>query len=87
MTPRHHCLWNDNRAGERWNTGVYLGLKVLHGLLKCFGRSSLVVTEDGHRPVGSVVRQDFCWDAVVSWRPDNGRSSLKFEIADPKKAQ
>lgn len=58
--------------GKRWNTGFfYLGLKVLHGFLKGFGWSSLVVTEDGHRPVGSVIGQDFCWNAVISWRPNN----------------
>lgn len=52
-------------------TRVYLGLKVLHGLLKCFWWSSLVVTEDGDCPVGSVVRQDFSWDAVIRWRCKN----------------
>lgn len=34
---------------------VYLGLKVLHGLLKGLGWCSLVVTEDGHSAVGSVI--------------------------------
>lgn len=59
---------------------VYLGLKVLHGLLKCFGWSSLVVTEDGHCPVRPVVRKHLSWDAVISWRPKHHtamRRSLK----------
>lgn len=56
---------------ERRAAGDYLGLKVLHGLLEGFGRSSLVVTEDGHRPVGSIVGQDLSRDAVISWRPNN----------------
>lgn len=54
---------------ERWTRGaVYLGLKVLHGFLKSFRWSSLVVTEEGHRPVGSVICQDFCRNAVLGWK-------------------
>lgn len=33
----------------------YLGLKVLHGFLEGLGWCSLVVTEDGHSAVGSVI--------------------------------
>lgn len=47
---------------------IYLGLEVLHGFLKGFGWRPLVVAEEGHRPVGPVVGQDFGWDAVVRWR-------------------
>lgn len=56
---------------------VYLGLKVLHGFLKGLGWRSLVVTEDGHGAVGSVVRQDFSRNAVVSCKSDNDTS--KYE--------
>lgn len=49
------CGGTKNKTEQKCNIGVYLGLKVLHGLLKCFGWSSLVITEDGHRPVGSIV--------------------------------
>lgn len=64
---REHPLTGGGGGGGR--EGGYLGLKVLHGLLKCFGWSSLVVAEDGHRPVGPVVGEDFSGEAVVGWRP------------------
>lgn len=40
------------------NRFSYLSLQVLHRLLKCLRWSPLVVTQDGHSPVGSVVGQD-----------------------------
>lgn len=45
--------------------GRYLALQVHHGLLEGFGRSSLVVTQNGHRSVGTVVGEDLCWDVVI----------------------
>lgn len=45
--------------------GRYLALQVHHGLFEGFGRSSLVVTQNGHRSVGTVVGEDLCWDVVI----------------------
>lgn len=59
---------------------VYLGLKVLHGFLKGLGWCSLVVTEDGHRTVGSVIRQDFGWNAVISCRANNDTTACTYKV-------
>ena len=47
------------------DAAVYLGLQVLHGLLKGLWWGSLVVTEDGHCPIGPVVRQDLAGEVVI----------------------
>lgn len=52
----------------------HLGLQVLHGLLKCLGWSPLVVTQDGHGPVGPVVGQDLGRNVVVRWRRTSRKS-------------
>lgn len=62
---------------------VDLGLKVLHGFLKGLGRGSLVVTQDGHGAVGSVVRQDFGWSAVISCESNNDTTSTTFLFIPP----
>lgn len=59
---------------------AYLGLKVLHGFLKGFGRRSLVVTEDGHRPVGSVIWEDFGWNAVISYGANKKQKHFQMTV-------
>lgn len=41
-----------------------------------------MVTEDGHRPVGTVVGQNLSWDAVISWRPQYDSVNKKFKIIE-----
>lgn len=67
MTARHFfAIEGSDSDGSTEGRMLYLGLEVLHRFLKRFGWSSLVVAEDGHRPVGSVIWQDFSWNAVIS---------------------
>ena len=47
--------------------GLYLLLHVLHGLGMCLWHSALMVTQNGHGPVGSVVGEEFVVDAVFSF--------------------
>lgn len=53
-------------AAPELGRGTYLALQVHHGLLEGFGWSSLVVAQNGHRSVGTVVGEDLCWDVVIS---------------------
>ena len=49
-------------------THANLSLQVLHRLLKCLRWSSLMVTQDGHSPVGPVVGQDLGWNVLLRYR-------------------
>lgn len=46
-------------------TNVHLSLQVLHRLLKGLRWSPLMVTQDGHSPVGPVVGQDLGWNVLL----------------------
>lgn len=46
--------------------GSYFGLKILHGLLKSFGRCPLVVTEDSNSSVSSVVGEDLRRNVIIT---------------------
>ena len=79
----HHTmtLQHVDAVSEGGGPGRYLGLQVLHGLLEGLGRSSLVVTEDGHRPVGPVVGQDLPGEVVLgcSTRDENNSVNVRAE--------
>ena len=49
----------------------YLSLQVHHGLLKSFWWCPLMVTKNCNSSVGTVIRQDLCWDVFISCEERN----------------
>lgn len=64
---------------EDFHKHANLSLQVLHGLLKRLRGSSLMVTQDGHSPVGPVVGQDLGWNVVFPCR-QTARTSCFLHI-------
>lgn len=62
----------------------YLRLQVHHGLLKSFWWCPLMVTKNCNSSVGTVIRQDLCWDVLIRCTERNV-TIKKSELVQPER--